>query len=140
MTVVGLGLIAAGAVVPTLSPSMFQQPGNLGPGDIDLSGVPPFLLGAGAAAIGGVILAIAILSFVVAYGLLKGRSWAWTLTVVLSVISIALNAISLATGNVAGIVSIVISGVILYYLYRPHVKAYFGKTMTSGPSSAAEAQ
>jgi hypothetical protein len=38
------------------------------------------------------------------------------------------------------IVSIAISGVILYYMYRPHVKAYFGKTVTSsGPASATEA-
>jgi uncharacterized membrane protein (DUF2068 family) len=85
------------------------------------------LIGGGLAAVGGVMLALAILSFVVAYGLLKGRSWAWTLTVILAIISVAVNAISIATGNLGGIVSIIISGVILYYLYRPHVKAYFGK-------------
>ena len=67
-------------------------------------------------------------------------AWAWTLTVVLAIISIALNAISLIAGNIAAIVSIAISGIVLYYMYRPHVKAYFGKTVTSsGPSSAAEA-
>ena len=47
--------------------------------------------------------------------------------IVLSIINIILNAISIATGNIAAIISIIISGVILYYLYRPHVKAYFGK-------------
>ena len=139
MLFVGLGLVAAGALIPMLPPSAFDQPEFTGPGGMDLSGVAPGLLGAGTLAIGGVILAIAILSFVVAYGLLKGRSWAWTLTVIISIISIALNAISIATGNLGGIVSIIISGIILYYLYRPHVKAYFGKTVASGPSSAAEA-
>jgi hypothetical protein len=76
------------------------------------------------------LIAIGIVSFVVAYGLLKGMGLAWTLTVVLSIIIIALNAISIASGNVGGIVSIIISAVILYYLYRPYVKAYFGKGVT----------
>lgn len=39
----------------------------------------------------------------------------------------ALNAISLASANFGGIINIAISGIVLYYLYRPHVKAYFGK-------------
>jgi hypothetical protein len=59
-------------------------------------------------------------SFIVTYGLLKGMGWAWTLTVVLSIISILLNAISLQE-NLGGIVSIIISGIILYHIYRSHV-------------------
>lgn len=140
MVVAGLGLIAAGALIPMLPPSMFQQGQNLTPGGASMSGIPAGILGGGAAALGGITLAIGIVSFIVAYGLLKGRSWAWTLTVVLSVISIVLNALSLIAGNLAAIISIAISAVILYYLYRPHVKAYFGKAVTPpGPSSAAEA-
>jgi hypothetical protein len=50
---------------------------------------------------------------------------------------IVLNAISIATGNVGGIVSIIISGIILYYLYRPHVKAYFGKAVRTDTTSTA---
>lgn len=135
MLVAGLALVAAGAIIPTLPPSVFQQPGDLTAGDLDLSQVPPSLLGAAGIAIGGIIIAIAILSFVVAYGLLKGSGWAWTLTVILSIISIALNAISIATGNPGGIVSIIISGIVLYYLYRPHVKAFFGRGPAPQPSS-----
>jgi hypothetical protein len=41
--------------------------------------------------------------------------------------SIAVNAISFATGNASSIVNIIISGIIHYYLYKPHVKEYFGK-------------
>jgi multisubunit Na+/H+ antiporter MnhB subunit len=80
--------------------------------------VPQSLLVGIGIAFGGVILAIAIASFVVAYGLLKGLGWAWTVTVILSIISI------------------IISGIILYYLYRPHVKAYFGKGISRPPSAA----
>jgi hypothetical protein len=94
------------------------------------------LLGGIGIAIGGVLLAITIVSFIVAYGLLKGLGWAWTITVILSIISIVLNAISIASGNIGGIVSIIISGIILYYIYRPHVKAYFGKGVSRSPPTA----
>jgi uncharacterized membrane protein len=69
------------------------------PADIDLSGVPPSVFEAVVVAIGGIITAVGVVSFIVAYGLPKGMGWAWTLTVVLSIISILLNAISLAIGK-----------------------------------------
>jgi hypothetical protein len=81
-----------------LIPSVLEQEGI----EPDMSGLPAGALGALGVAMGGVILALGIFLFVVAYGLLKGMGWAWTLTVVLSIISIALNAISLATGNPGG--------------------------------------
>jgi hypothetical protein len=132
----GIALVAAGTIIPSLPPSAFNG-GNLTGSGIDLSEIAPSLIGGGAIAIGGVIIAIGIVSFIVAYGLLKGMGWAWTLTVVLSIISIVLNAISIATGNIGGIVSIIISGIILYYLYRPHVKAYFGKAARTDATPAA---
>jgi lysylphosphatidylglycerol synthetase-like protein (DUF2156 family) len=138
MLLIGLGLAIAGAIIPVVPQSEFQQQ-NLTAGDIDLSEVPPSLVGGGILAIGGILIAIGILSFVVAYGLLKGRRWAWTLTVILSIISIVLAAISIAAGSIPSITSITISGIILYYLYRPHVKAYFGKAVNmTGHSSAAQ--
>ena len=56
-----------------------------------------------------------------AWGLLNAKSWAWTLTLILTIIFLILDLIEL---NVIGLI---IGGVILYYLYRPHVKSYFGK-------------
>src|SRR3712207_325404 len=137
-----LALIAIGAILPTLPPTTFNQSGlqgNLTAGQVPVPppGVPPTvpqsLLGGIGIAFGIVLLALAIVSFVVAYGLLKGLGWAWTVTIVLSIISIILNVISIAAGNVASIISIIISGIILYYLYRPHVKAYFGKGVSPSP-------
>jgi hypothetical protein len=150
-----IALIAIGAILPTLLPSpafnQSQLPGNLPalgnqsqlPGNLpalgnqsQLPGNLPVLFGGIGIAIGVVLLAIAIVSFVVAYGLLKGLGWAWTVSVILSIISIAFNAISIAAGNVSSIISIIISGIILYYLYRPHVKAYFGKGVSGNPAAA----
>lgn len=100
------------------------------------------------AAIGSVLLAIGIGYLVMFLGLLKGRGWAWTITIILLLIGIAIQMISTATGAVfnaslsgssndatnsvisgiiGSIIGIAIDVVIVYYLYRPHVKAYFGK-------------
>ena len=140
MLLIGLGVAIAGAIIPFVPQSELQQQQqqNLTTDDIDLSQVPPSFLGGGILAIGGIVIAIGILSFVVAYGLLKGRRWAWTLTVILSIISIVLAAISIAAGSVPSIISIIISGIILYYLYRPHVKAYFGKTVSASGASSTD--
>ena len=77
--------------------------------------------------IGIILLALGIAYLVMAYGLWKGKGWAWTITLILSAIGIIVAVVSIATGNVGGIISIIINGVIIYYLYRPNVKAFFGK-------------
>jgi hypothetical protein len=146
MLIFGIGLVILGAVLPTLPPSVFNQSqiqGNLtaGQAPIPPSGAPPMalqsLFGGVGIAFGAVLVALAIVSFIVAYGLLKGRGWAWTVTLILSIISIVWNAITIATAaNFGGIISIIISAVIIYYLYRPHVKAYFGKGVSPSPPAA----
>lgn len=123
MLIAGIAVVAVGSLLPGIFEEGMMEAGAIG-----------MLAGGAAVAMGAVIIALGIFSFVVAYGMLKSMSWAWTLTVVLSVISIALNAVSLASGNFGGIVNIVISAIVLYYLYRPHVKAYFGKA----PSPTAQ--
>jgi hypothetical protein len=141
MLIFGIGVVILGAIVPTLPPSAFNQSqvqGNLTAGQSPIpTGAPPMalqsLLGGLGIAFGAVLVALAIVSFIVAYGLLKGRGWAWTVTLILSIISIVWNAITIATGNIGGIISIIISAVIIYYLYRPHVKAYFGKGVSPSP-------
>lgn len=120
MVIAGISLVTLGALLPATT----LMTGN------SLSGIPVAFVGAGSVAVGAVVLALGVASFVVAYGLIKGFGWAWSLTVGLSIASIVLNAISVAGGNFGGIISIIISAVILYYMYRPHVKAYFGKAST----------
>jgi uncharacterized membrane protein HdeD (DUF308 family) len=76
---------------------------------------------------GVVLLLMGILAFVVAYGLLKGRGWAWTLALILSIIGIIIGAVSLFQGSPAAVIGIIINLIIVYYLTRPHVKQFFGK-------------
>jgi hypothetical protein len=113
----------------------------------ELEDLTQFLAGIGIV-IGAIILAVGIGYLVVSYGLLKGKGWAWTVTVILTIIAIAIQIISiilssmfnasfsgdmnaLASEIISHIIGLAINGVILYYLYRPNVKAYFGKSQPS---------
>jgi hypothetical protein len=93
-------------------------------GTVDLPAeVPSFFTGAFAAAIGLVLIFIGIISFVVAYGFWNGRGWGWTIGIVVNVIGAITDLASLPSS----ILGLFLSGIILYYLTRPHVKRYFGK-------------
>jgi hypothetical protein len=83
--------------------------------------------------LGMVILGIIYL--VVSYGLLKGKGWAWIITIVVTIIGLIIQIISaIITGVVSSsidaalashFIGIIISGVIIFYLYTPNVRTYF---------------
>jgi len=71
--------------------------------------------------IGIIVLLLGIIGLAMAWGLWAGKSWARTITIVLAVIGILSSIFSLP----GGILSILINVAIIYYLTRPHVKAYY---------------
>jgi hypothetical protein len=79
-------------------------------------------LGAISGIVAAILVAIGIASFVMAWGLLEGKPWAWTFTLILTIISVVFE---LAGANIVGLI---IDAIVLYYLFRPHVKAFFGKS------------
>jgi uncharacterized membrane protein (DUF2068 family) len=81
--------------------------------------------------VGAVLVAIGIGYIVVSYGLLKGKGWAWSITLILSYIGIAIGIASIVTGNLLSIIHLIINIVIIWYLYRPHIKVFFGKPATA---------
>jgi hypothetical protein len=87
-----------------------------------------------AAAIGAVLLIIGILELVYGIGFFGGKGWAWTLAMIGSVLQIIFGIVSIAFGSVGSVFGLIISILILYYLTRPHVKAYFGKGPPMGSS------
>ena len=89
--------------------------------------------------IGVVPILLGIASFVMAYGLWVGKGWAWTITLIISVISIISAIVSIAFGGYGAIINIIINAVIIYYLYRPNVKAYFGKPVSYSSSTSDSA-
>jgi len=85
------------------------------------------LLGEFFAIIGGSMIVLGIAFFVVAWGLFNGKAWAWGVTVILSIITLVVSVLTIISGNLGSIFTLIIAGVILYYLYRKNVKMYFGK-------------
>jgi hypothetical protein len=87
-----------------------------------------FILGGGfMGMIGGIFIIIGTASFLVAWGLLKGKGWAWIVTIIITIISLVLNTISIIAGSIESIGGLIINGIIIYYLYLPSVKSYFGR-------------
>jgi hypothetical protein len=120
----GIGFIIQDAVLHPLVESAFDLPRqNL---SAEQASIPGFGI-----TLGAVFVPLAIVSFIVASGLLKGRRWAWTAALVLSIISIVWYAFTVAIipSNGGRTLGVIIGAVTIYYLYRPHVKAYLGREM-----------
>jgi uncharacterized membrane protein (DUF2068 family) len=117
MLINGIILIASGAFGITTTEILAGEIGNA--------------LTGGIVAISSVVIALGIASLIIAWGLITGKGWAWIITVILSIISIIMSIISIVAGSFGSIVSLIINGVILYYMYRPDVKSYFGRRSIS---------
>ncbi len=118
----GIGFIAQDALLHPIIESAFDLPQrNL---SAEQASTPGFGIALGAA-----FIPLAIVSFIVASGLLKGRRWAWTASLVLSIISMVWYAFTVVIipSNGGRTLGVIIGAVTIYYLYRPHVKAYLGK-------------
>ncbi len=105
----GFGMMAASAYVESMK---------------TVQGIPAGFLSPFFGILALVSIALGILYFILGWGLWTGKGWAWVLGVVLSVIGIIMGILSIKGG---GILTIIINAIILYYLYRPHVKEFFSK-------------
>lgn len=118
----GIGFIAQDALLHPIIESAFDLPRqNL---SAEQASTPGFGIALGAA-----FVPLAIVSFIVASGLLKGRRWAWNAALVLSIISMVWYAFTVVIipSNGGRTLGVIIGAVTIYYLFRPHVKAYLGK-------------
>jgi hypothetical protein len=71
-------------------------------------------------------------SFFLAYGLWKGRGWAWRWALTSAIVGLVMSIVLLGAG--IGIVGVASNALSIYYLTRTEVKAFFGKA-TLGDSS-----
>ncbi len=85
--------------------------------------------------LGAVILILGILYLVYGIGFFSGKGWAWTLGIIGTILGIILNIVQIALGSFTSISGLIIGLIIIYYLTRPHVKAYFGKGAQTAPVS-----
>ena len=90
--------------------------------------------------VGVVLIGIGILGVVTGFGLIRERNWAWliarlwaSLCIVVGVVGAALSLLgdtltsSIVATIVGGLIPAVAAAVVLWYLYRPNVRAAFGR-------------
>jgi hypothetical protein len=85
------------------------------------------------AALGGGVVVFSLFALLMGWGMWTGKGWAWIIAVILYILGALANLASLAIGVYTSIVGLVIAALILWYLWRPHVKAFFGR----GPQAQA---
>jgi len=74
-----------------------------------------------------VVLAVVVgaLNFGIAGALFSGRSWGRKIVIILAIISLIVGIITIISGEGTPIFSIILNSIILWYMRREHVKAYF---------------
>ena len=90
--------------------------------------------------VGLVLVAIGALGLATAFGLWRGRNWAWlvarlwaSLCIIAGIVGVALSLLSdrivteILAAMIGAAVPAVIAAVVLWYLYQPNVKAAFGR-------------
>ena len=119
----GISGLAVGNIVMSIFAMMSEAGGGVTGRVVSGFGILGGFFATVGGLIGGILFIAGITDFFIAYGLLKGSYWAWTLCLVFAIIGIALGIVLLPIG----IISIIADAVIAYYLTKPHVKQFFGK-------------
>ena len=83
--------------------------------------------GSAGAIIGGVFLVFSLLWLAVGVGFLHGKGWAWILGMIVVVLSLIGSVGAVVMGQFSAVGGLLWNGLLLYYLTRPRVKAFFGK-------------
>ena len=73
------------------------------------------------------LLILGTSSIIVSFGLYKGKGWSWTLLLILSGFGAAGYLLNIVNGQSFSVIGLVINAIIIYYLYKPHIRKYFGK-------------
>jgi hypothetical protein len=86
--------------------------------------------------IGGLTLVgLGIASFIVSWGLLKGKGWARTITLIISIIAIIFAIISLISSeDLIHIMEIIVYGIIIYYMFTDKVQLFFVRLKSQLPN------
>ncbi|MDA4114895.1 MAG: zinc ribbon domain-containing protein [Thaumarchaeota archaeon] len=86
--------------------------------------------------IGAPFIALGLLAAFIGRAVLTGKNWAWTLDLVLNILGIVLGVALLVFGSGLAIIAIAVDAIIVYYLTRPVVRAYFGRPSKEMSTSA----
>lgn len=128
---IGLGLLLGTLATNAAIANAIATSGYPGLASLGVGAISALLI-----VLGAVVLILGILYLAVGIGFFGGKGWAWTLGIIVSVVGIVLDIVQIAFGGYSSIVGLIIGLLIIYYLMRPHVKAFFGK----GPALAGGMQ
>jgi hypothetical protein len=128
----GIILLVGGLItiyfIPTIITSQLRNITNL----TEVNQLHPQISSGVSGTILSIIYIIALVSialggawFCLVWSMYDSKQWAWLTTVILSIITIIFSILSI--GDIVNITTLIISGLILYYMYRPYVKSYFGR-------------
>jgi hypothetical protein len=78
------------------------------------------------AVLGVIIIVLGILYILLGVQVLKGRNWARIVNIVFAILGLVGAVFSIARGNFGSIVSLALDGLIVFALFRPESKAFFG--------------
>ncbi|MDG6903291.1 MAG: hypothetical protein JRN56_01060 [Nitrososphaerota archaeon] len=116
----GLLILLLGLAVAAVSGTLFSALGLAIPAGIGV-------------AAGGVVVIFGLLGLLVGWGLWTGRGWARILAIILSGLGVLASLVGLALGSIPSLVGLVIDGFILWYMFRPNVRAFFGRSAQPMP-------
>lgn len=75
-----------------------------------------------------ILLVLALVEFLLAYGLWSGMRWAWVASLVFALLGIVFAIFSLfLRPGIGEITSLIVNLLIVYYLMQPRIQSYFGK-------------
>lgn len=71
------------------------------------------------------LLILGVSSLITAYGLYMVKNWSWKLLLVLSGFGAAGYLLNVVNGQFISIFGVLYNSIIIYYMYRPHVRRYY---------------
>jgi hypothetical protein len=72
------------------------------------------------------LLILGVTSFLTAYVLYTLKNWAWKLLLILFGFGLAGYSSNVVNGQYTSIVGVIFNAIIIWYMYKPHVRNYFG--------------
>ncbi len=124
ITILGILEIISGVILAILAAVFGAFSGMMGNMMFGMMGDFMGALGGILAAVFGILAAI---SFLIAWALFSAKRWGRIVVIIFSIIDLIVEAVSIGGGNVFAIAGIILDVIILYYMWRPHVIAYFNK-------------
>ncbi len=76
---------------------------------------------------GAIILVLGLFAILVSYGIWTRKRWAWTYSIMISALGILTNITAFFFGLTFSVLGAALAVLVIYYLTRPNVKAFFPK-------------